>query len=402
MLLKNATSEGLIDWLYEQSHIGIITLDKNFKILFINQWVESNVNLPKELIIGSNLFRFFPDLNKKQILSYLEMALNGQVSVLSHRFHKYLLPIPLQKSVFANLDYMQQTATISPLISNKQISGVQIVIEDVTDRVAREMELSHRINKLEEIQKKLQLSQSEIVKANKELNAANAEKDKFFSIIAHDLTGPLGTFQGLTQIMDEELDSLTKEDVQRIAKMMNTSANNLSGLLKNLLEWSRMKRGSIPFDPRKLNLSAIVEDTLKVLKGSFEKKNIRLQIDIKEDIVVYADQNMLHTIIRNLVSNALKFTINGGLITISTENNESNTIAISVKDTGIGMKKEMVDNLFRIDIDTGRPGTNDEPSTGLGLQFCKEFVEKHGGTIWVESEEGKGSNFKFTIPIISQ
>ena len=232
----------------------------------------------------------------------------------------------------------------------------------------------------------------------KELQRINAEKDRFFSIIAHDLRGPFSSFLGVTQLLDEKLSELTKEDIQDFAASMRISATNLFSLLENLLQWAKIKQGLIPFEPTNMLLFKIAEESIVNVHEPAKNKGIEIINNIRNDVEVYADKNMLQTVIRNLVSNAIKFTPKGGKISINAKAGEDKTAEISVKDSGIGMNQTMVDNLFRLDVRTNRPGTEGEASTGLGLILCKDFIEKQGGKIWVESEEGKGSVFCFTIP----
>lgn len=232
----------------------------------------------------------------------------------------------------------------------------------------------------------------------KELQRINAEKDRFFSIIAHDLRGPFSSFLGVTQLLDEKLSELTKEDIQDFAASMRISATNLFSLLENLLQWAKIKQGLIPFEPKNMLLFKIAEESIVNVHEPAKNKRIEIVNDIEDGVEVYADKNMLQTVIRNLVSNAIKFTPKGGKISLNAKVNEDKSVEVSVKDSGIGMNPVMMDNLFRLDVRTNRPGTEGEASTGLGLILCKDFIEKQGGKIWVESEEGKGSVFHFTVP----
>ena len=241
-------------------------------------------------------------------------------------------------------------------------------------------------------------AEAEIKLKNEQLHAINATKDKFFSIIAHDLRGPLGAFIGLTEMMADESQYFPPDQKKDLTLTLNHSARNIFNLLENLLEWSQMQKGHTAFNPQIQGLKELFNESTKIVNDSARNKAIEISIDIPKELDVFADTNMLQTVIRNLVSNAIKFTRHGGMITISAGPGENNTAVIAVKDTGIGMSNEMLDNLFRIDVKSNRPGTEGEPSTGLGLLLCKEFVEKHGGKIWVESEEGKGSIFYFTLP----
>lgn len=815
---KACDLKGIERWVYDQTHVGIIMADKNLNVLFINSWVESNLQLDVEKVCGANLYKIFPDLSKKNIPQYIEMALLGQVSVLSNRFHKYILPIPLVPGEYAMLDFMQQVATISPRIIEETVAGVMIVIENVTDRVAHEMELTRQLSELnslhsaleessrfnsdlldaipfgmdiidetgtilflnkaikselnanpvgqkcwevyrddkqqcsdcplkksiaigkiskcdvhgvfggktfevthkgmiyngekaileifvdnterrkveelvrrnaemfselnqasnemlqlpdlksiysfmarylhqkfpnsiilsvaideleqsaelvevagpensmlgkiqkmtgwifrnkkfklvpaiyelfrtgilkefsgglvafsseefsslvaESIQKLLNINkiytigilnenellgaihfftlrqseisdhayielfvkqaglliqnkmiQHEMAKSEKkfrtifedapigialveslngrlielnrrfadiigrpvseleqidwmaithpddiqedmdnmarlnageidgfsinkrylkpdgsiiwgnltvakmvvennnsprhlamiediterkqnqlqlenyahELKNANAEKDKFFSIIAHDLRGPFSGIVGLAEFLSENSGNLSSHDLQENMDGLKRSASNTYALLENLLEWSRMQQGMIVYKPEKIDLKLLQMEIFSLVLEIAKNKNIALSAQIPDGLFVQADKDMLATIIRNLLTNAIKFTPSGGKVqfTVAPENKQQ--IRFTVKDSGIGMKKEILENLFRSDVNVSRPGTNNEPSTGLGLLLCKEFVEKHGGAIWAESEVGVGTTFSFTL-----
>jgi PAS domain S-box-containing protein len=242
-------------------------------------------------------------------------------------------------------------------------------------------------------------AEAEIKLKNEELYTANSEKDKFFSIIAHDMRSPFNAFLGFTRIMVEELNTMSLEEIRNIVVSMRKSATNLYSLLENLLEWSMMQRGVIAYNPVSIPLALKIKESIELIAGSVKKKEIEINYEIPDDLSAFADVRMVESLIRNLISNAVKFTPKKGKITVSANKTEGNFIKISVRDTGIGMKKELMSNLFRLDEQTGRKGTEGEPSTGLGLIICKDFVEKHGGKIWVESEEGKGSSFYFTMPM---
>jgi signal transduction histidine kinase len=188
------------------------------------------------------------------------------------------------------------------------------------------------------------------------------------------------------------------KELQHIAVSMRNSANNLFGLLENLLEWSRMQRGITGFDPRPISLIRLITDSIQSVTGPADKKGIDIVYNIPENLEVFADVNMIGSTIRNLVSNAVKFTFKGGWITIGATPMPDHSVLISVKDSGIGMNKTILHNLFNLDEQTNRKGTDDEPSTGLGLLLCKDFIEKHNGKLWVDSTEGTGSTFCFSLP----
>jgi PAS domain S-box-containing protein len=242
-------------------------------------------------------------------------------------------------------------------------------------------------------------AEEEINLKNELLITINAEKDKFFSIIAHDLKGPLSAFLDATQILTEEIQNMSLEEIKDITISMKDSASNIYGLLENLLEWSRLKRGMMNFDPAIINLKKIITGCLEVLKESASKKEIKITSSLPDNIEIYADSHMLETVVRNLVSNAIKFTPKSGEISLTATATKGNTIEIKVSDNGIGMPGALINKLFLLNEKTNRLGTEGELSSGLGLLLCKEFIDKHGGKIWVESEEGKGSTFSFTVPV---
>jgi two-component system sensor histidine kinase/response regulator len=232
-----------------------------------------------------------------------------------------------------------------------------------------------------------------------ELQELNITKDKFFSIISHDLRNSLGGFMGLTEMMADESQQFSIIETKELMANMRDSARNVFDLLENLLEWSRMQRHMIPFNTQPLHLANVAAESTANLTEQARLKGVELALDIPATLKVNADVYMLGTIIRNFTSNALKFTPKGGEVRISAKQEANNTAVISVSDTGIGMSSKLIDNLFCINVNTSRPGTEGEASTGLGLILCKEFVAKHGGTINVKSEENNGSTFSFSIPL---
>lgn len=236
-----------------------------------------------------------------------------------------------------------------------------------------------------------------IVQKNEELQNLNATKDKFFSIIAHDLRGPLSTFLGATEFMAEQFSSLSLGQIQDLNQSMLKSATNLFRLLENLLQWSHIQRGTISFNPISIPLSQVVEDCIEIAQEQALAKSIKITSSVPNEWNVIADTNMLQTVLRNLLSNAIKFTPKGGDVSISAMSPDEAHIVVSISDTGIGMSPAIIENLFNIGGKTNRAGTENEPSSGLGLLLCKEFIEKNNGQIWVKSEMGKGSTISFSI-----
>ena len=231
----------------------------------------------------------------------------------------------------------------------------------------------------------------------KELQELNVTKDKFFSIIAHDLKSPFNNLLGLSEVLMENIRIIDIDEIENHVISINKTARNAFNLLEDLLMWGRAQQDKIPFKPQNLSFADICKNTLKTLNPNANAKNIAINYSPSDHINVFVDSTMLKTILRNLVSNAIKFTNNGGAININAEENSGN-VTISVSDNGVGIAPDDLTKLFDISEVLTTKGTAKETGTGLGLLICKEFVEKHGGKIWVESEVGKGSDFKFTLP----
>ena len=236
-----------------------------------------------------------------------------------------------------------------------------------------------------------------IEKSEQELRLLNASKNKFFSIIAHDLKNPLHNVMGYSFLLSKDYDKFTEDERRKFATDINQSTNNIFRLLQNLLEWSRSQTGRLKFSPIEIQFKRILDNALSVLHSMANQKQIRLVCSHDPNLQVFADPLMIETVLRNLISNAIKFTPENGSIKIEAKNT-GNEVLVSVKDTGIGLSEADLANLFRIDSKVKRKGTNNEDGSGLGLVLCKEFVDKNNGTIWAESSPGKGSSFYFSIP----
>ena len=251
-------------------------------------------------------------------------------------------------------------------------------------------------NLQQEIDKRKQ-AEDELRVLNRQLEDANASKDKFFSIIAHDLRGPFTGLLGLTEVLAESLEFYSEDKITHFVSQIHKSAGKVYALLTNLLEWSRLQRNLIEQHPMNVALHELTGRNAQLLEAGAEQKQIRIRNLVPEGTMVYADRNMLDTTVRNLVSNALKFTKNGGNIAISATPNHQR-VEIAVSDTGIGIPQEKLPKLFRIEEHYQRAGTANESGTGLGLALCKELIEKNDGTIWIESDVEKGTTVKFTLP----
>ena len=258
--------------------------------------------------------------------------------------------------------------------------------------------LEERQNQIENQSEELMAQKEELLEMNNKLYELNASKDKFFSIIAHDLKNPFNTILGLSELLKDETKSGNLETIDEYSGMIYNSAAQTLRLLENLLEWANSQRGKISFNPIPIKLKELFNEEFSVLNDMARGKNIELKSSLFDNLTIIADKNMIKTILRNLISNAIKFTHKNGKVGVKAMA-INNQVEISVSDSGIGMTKETIAKLFRIDANQSTPGTENEKGTGLGLVLCKEFIEKHGGKIWVESESGKGSTFKFSIPL---
>ena len=245
---------------------------------------------------------------------------------------------------------------------------------------------------------KLKLAENSLFEQKTQLQELNATKDKLFSIIAHDLRSPFNSILGFSEILIENLKNLEVAESEKILGYINSSTKHTLILLDNLLNWANSQTGQIRFNPEKIIFSETILEIIKLETSIAKSKNISLHYSPSDEIEVYADKNMLKTVFRNLISNAIKFTKLGGHIRVSAISKQDH-VEITISDDGIGMNKEKLKGLFNISSNTTTVGTANEKGSGLGLVICKDFIEKHDGKIWVESEEGKGSVFKFTLPL---
>lgn len=234
-----------------------------------------------------------------------------------------------------------------------------------------------------------------------QLKEMNASKDKLFSIIAHDLRSPFQALLGMSELLATEVDEFSKEEITKFAGEMNNSLKNQFKLLENLLEWSRMQTGRMQYAPTKIILHEKVNDVIGLLSGNALKKNLTLINLVLPGVFILADENMLQSILQNLLANAIKFTKSGGTVQVSATQISEKLTKISIKDTGVGIDSKNLKKIFRTDSTVTTPGTENERGTGLGLLLCKEMIERHGGTISVESDLGKGTTFYFTLPGIN-
>lgn len=259
-------------------------------------------------------------------------------------------------------------------------------------------ELAETNKKLREELSNREMDQARLVEFAVDQEQARNARDKFFSILSHDLRGPMGSLLGLSQVAENRLDGHDDEELVELAGMMNRSAEHLYGLLINLLEWARLQTGQMKVNLRELNLSDEADAVFGVLSGLATEKGVHLKNHVADDSTVLADPTMFRSVLLNLVGNALKFTNDGGSVSVS-EGTEGGYSVVSVVDTGVGMDEEDVAKLFEMDESLSRTGTAGERGSGLGLLLCQDMIERHGGSIAAQSALGEGSTFTVRLPV---
>lgn len=306
---------------------------------------------------------------------------------------------------------------IDDIVKGFEIGAVDYITKpfnqkELIARVTNHLELKHsrdlinnQNSELLESQSKIASDAQRILHLNDELitnqiklQESNAAKDKFFSIIAHDLKSPFSGLFGLSQLLVEQYQNLTEDDLKMMFENLYISSRKLYNLLENLLEWSRNQMGKTEYQPFNDSIGLLTNKTLSYFVETAKAKQITINNYINENVNALVDRNMFSTIIRNLISNAIKFTPNSGKIKLYTNDYDENYLQVTIEDTGVGIQEKNIEKLFKLDVKYSTSGTNDEHGTGLGLLLCKDFIEKHNGKIWVESEVGVGTKFHFTVP----
>ena len=341
--------------------------DLEGKITYINQAWESVIGYTIEEMIGKNFTCFQNAENANKTITKFYNLLNGECS------EDY------------ETDLIDKNGNVIHLILKAQVViGDKGIILGACGTAEDKSAPKKTVAKLE-------------VENERLLNVIG-NKDRLFSIIAHDLKSPFQGLVGLTELMVEDINSFSQTDLSDLIKEMNNYSKNLLNLLRNLLDWVYLQQNKICYNPVKINLQEILSQNIDIISNRIEQKRIEILYEILQNQTVFADEAMLNSIIRNLLSNALKFTNQNGKVTIKALEIENNKVEISVRDNGIGMPESLSNKLFKNEEIVGRLGLDGEESTGFGLILCKEFVEKHGGKIWVESRENIGSSFYFTLP----
>ena len=342
----------------------VFVKDEQSRLLLVNDAFSEIFNLPRNSIIGKTLAEdvlpdereMFLKIDRQVIADGIENINEEALTVRGGETRT----ICTRKMRFIDSN------------GKKYIVGV---IHDITERKKSEDSLKESENQLKEL---------------------NATKDKLFTIIGHDLRSPFHNIIGFSELLIQNITNF--EESEKFIRILNSSAQNTLVLLDNLLSWAKSQTGQLSFSPANMILSGVLEEIITHAKSLAETKNISVTYSTTDDLEVYADENMLKTVLRNLFSNAIKFTKLGGHIQVFARLKQDH-VEISISDDGIGIDQEKIKELFKIGSNVSTLGTAKEKGSGFGLILCKEFIKKHKGEIWVESEESKGCNFKFTLPL---
>ncbi|MDP2889657.1 MAG: PAS domain-containing sensor histidine kinase [Bacteroidota bacterium] len=344
----------------ENSPIYIFFKDENIRSLRLSRNYENLIGKSMNELIGKTMDELFPsDLAKSMVENDLDILKNGVKIEIEEEFNgHYYSTIKFPIQIEGKPTYL---------------AGFTI---DITERKHAEMALRDSEARLREL---------------------NATKDKFFSIIAHDLKNPFNSIVGFSDLLTRKIQERDYEGIAGYSRMIGNSSQRAMDLLTNLLKWACIQTGRIDFIPECIDMVELTSDVIKLLSILARQKSIAITTHFPPLVFVMADKEMISTVLRNLISNAVKFTNPGGEIVISAKPKQKEWV-ITIADNGVGIKKEAINKLFRIDQSYSTMGTQNEKGTGLGLLLCKEFIEKHNGRIWIESEEGQGSKFHFSVP----
>ncbi len=357
----------------EEMEEGAVTIGDDGTILFCNRRFAALINTPMDKILGAKFIDFVSQEEHTKYNEMLQQSLNGRISQEITTFNKH------GESIYLHLS--------TCMLPEEMQGKICIIVSDITELKRHQQDLQELVN-----ERTLELN-----KTNAELKEINATKDKLFSIIAHDLRGPFTSLLGYSDLIIANLHTYDMNKFEQMILHINLAAKDAYTLLENLLVWARSKNGQLQFNPQWHNLTEVLNEIGENLNSLAMIKNITITNRSGPNIFGLADENMLHAIVRNLIANAIKFCKPGGQIEIFTTSG-ANYIEIAVKDNGIGMPAEIRNKLFGSQETYSSTGTAHEKGTGLGLLICREFVEKHQGRIWVDSEPGEGSCFYFTLP----
>ena len=349
----------------------IITVDQDRRIVEFNAAAERVFGFRQDEIIGERIDRLYATPQESADMHHF-MQDKGQLTheVLNRRKNGEIFPCLLSAST----------------------------LHDSSGNIVGYMGISRDITELKQAQAELLAAHNELKEKNEQLRELNASKDRFFSIISHDLKNPFSVLLGFTELLSLNIDRYDKDRIKNLVKRLHSSAERLYALLENLLTWSKIQRGLMDCFPKSLVLRDLAAENIELFAPHAEKKLIDLRNDIPDAMTAFADESMINTVLRNLISNAIKFTSGGGAVKISAIARSEQEVEVRVADTGVGIPASVLPELLKLDTRYSHAGTAGEEGTGLGLILCRELVEQNGGKIWVESDIGKGATFRFTLP----
>jgi PAS domain S-box-containing protein len=348
------------------SPLLISEFDLNGRYLLINPAVASVLHLEPSQVEGRTFEELLPSETVKKFKDRIAQVQSAA------------LPIHVEDSLHVNNDVRHFLTTLFPLPDGAgEMPSIGAIAHDITDRKRAE---------------------EEIKSINQQLQKANAEKDKLFAIIAHDLKSPMSGLLASSEMMAEQPELLSERDIRTLSKELHKSARNTFALLEDLLQWARMSQGGIDYAPKPCSLKELINMSLYTAKDIAKKKDVAIRRNIPSDLTVLVDQPMINTVIRNVLFNAIKFTRRGGEIVV-TAHQKGQVVTMAIQDNGIGMNQNMLSSIFSLEKEKRQLGTEGETGTGLGLVLCKQFIEQHDEQIWVESEPGRGTTVFFTLPV---
>jgi PAS domain S-box-containing protein len=343
------------------------------------------------VLIDENGYQHYVSPSCEKILGYKPQELLG-VSVIDRFIH----PEDQQKTRQGLLNIIQNSENGGAQYRHKHKSGGWVYLEAFGTNQLDNPKVQSVVLNVRDITERKQTEQ-ELMESRNRLSELNATKDRFFSIIGHDLKNPIDNIMGLSELMLTEIRAGNYDGVEEYSEMIHHSSKKANDLLSNLLTWARSQTGKIKYQPAQVELKVLADQTIDFLHNNAARKSITLENHIPDHIKVEADPVMMELILRNLLSNGIKFTPKGGTVKVGARW-ESESLLVFVKDTGVGIPEDDLEKLFRLEYNYSTKGTQKEAGTGLGLLLCKEFIGMHGGDIWVDSKVGEGSTFSFTIP----
>lgn len=376
-----------------------------FQLLTKNDPVESFVNprftelckLTKEInpvfagvLTLGDYYSINTSIEAKVYYKHNQLLITGGVDVSQLLEYNMMMHRLNRENANMQRELIKKTRTIEQFVNSLKDTNDELEKMNLEYAAINE-ELTHSNNEIS-------ILNNQLSNTNKQLNELNATKDKFFSIIAHDLRNPFNSLIGFSELLKRNASNYSTEEITEFANEMVDSAKQAYQLVENLLDWSRVQRGAVRPEPEWVSAGEITSEIKQLTFRQASSKNISVTVEAEPETTIFADREMTRMVLRNLVSNAIKFTHENGSVSLNIQTNTHHA-HFSVTDNGVGMEPEQLERLFHIDNKTSRAGTNGEQGTGLGLILCKEFIELQGGEIWANSSPNIGSEFHFTIPL---